>query len=137
MINNIYAQIGMVLLIGISAKTSILIVEFAMEKRAEGLSIDDAAETAARLRFRAVMMTALSFVLGNVPLLIATGPGAASRISLGTTVVSGMTSATIIGTLMTPILYQMVQRMREKSHEGLDYLSGDDNEAPKVVEHKH
>ena len=137
MVNNIYAQIGMVLLIGISAKTSILIVEFAMEKRTEGLSIDDAAETAARLRFRAVMMTALSFVLGNVPLLIATGPGAASRVALGTTVVSGMASATIIGTLMTPILYQLVQRMREKSHEGLDYLNGDDDEAPKMVEHKH
>ncbi len=123
MINDIYAQIGMVLLIGIAAKTSILIVEFAMLKRSEGLSISEAAETAASLRFRAVMMTALSFVLGNIPLLIASGPGAASRLSLGVTVVSGMLAATIIGTLMTPILYQIVQSMRERSHKGLDYIN--------------
>ncbi len=123
MINDIYAQIGMVLLIGIAAKTSILIVEFAMLKRGEGLSISEAAETAASLRFRAVMMTALSFVLGNIPLLIASGPGAVSRLSLGVTVVSGMLAATIIGTLMTPILYQIVQSMRERSHKGLDYIN--------------
>ena len=123
MVNNIYAQIGMVLLIGIAAKTSILIVEFAMSKREEGLSIDDAAQTAAKLRFRAVLMTALSFVLGILPLVIATGPGAASRVSLGMTVLCGMLAATIIGTLLTPVLYRIIQAMREK-------VKGEPNQLP-------
>ena len=123
MINNIYAQIGMVLLIGIAAKTAILIVEFAMEQRSSGLSIEEAAEKAANLRFRAVMMTALSFVLGILPLLVSTGPGAASRVSLGTTVFCGMLAATIIGTLMTPVLYRIIQAMRERTKKELDHLS--------------
>ena len=122
MVNNIYAQIGMVLLIGIAAKTSILIVEFAMTKREEGMSIIEAAETAAGLRFRAVLMTALSFVLGILPLVFATGPGAASRYSLGMTVLCGMLAATVIGTLMTPILYRIIQGMREKAKGGLEHL---------------
>ncbi len=124
MINNIYAQIGMVLLIGISAKTAILIVEFAMEQRSGGLSIDEAAEKAASLRFRAVMMTALSFVLGILPLLVSTGPGAASRVSLGATVFCGMLAATVIGTLMTPILYRIIQAMRERVKKEVESLPG-------------
>ncbi|WP_461538164.1 efflux RND transporter permease subunit [Spongorhabdus nitratireducens] len=123
MVNNIYAQIGMVLLIGISAKTSILIVEFAMTKRdQDGLSIVDAAQAAAKLRFRAVLMTALSFVLGILPLVVATGPGAASRVSLGMTVLCGMLAATIIGTLMTPVLYRIIQGMREKAKGGIEHM---------------
>ncbi|MTI13684.1 multidrug efflux RND transporter permease subunit [Sansalvadorimonas verongulae] len=122
MVNNIYAQIGMVLLIGIAAKTAILIVEFAMSKREEGMSILEAAETAAGLRFRAVLMTALSFVLGILPLVAATGPGAASRQSLGMTVFCGMLAATVIGTLMTPILYRIIQAMREKVKGELEHL---------------
>ena len=114
MTNNIYAQIGMVLLIGLSAKTAILIVEFAIHLRSSGKSITDSAQTAAQLRFRAVLMTALSFVLGVLPLVVASGAGAASRQSLGTTVMFGMLSATILGTLLTPVLYQIIQRMREK-----------------------
>ena len=123
MINDIYAQIGMVLLIGIAAKTSILIVEFAMELRRGGMSIVESARNAARLRFRAVMMTALSFVLGILPLIVSTGPGAASRLSLGMTVFCGMLAATVIGTLMTPVLYRIIQGMREAEHKGLDKLS--------------
>ena len=112
--NNIYAQVGLVLLIGLSTKTAILIVEFAMELRAAGKGIMEAALDAAKLRFRAVLMTALSFVLGVIPLVMSSGAGASSRIFLGVTVLSGMLAATIFGTLLVPYFYMMIQRMREK-----------------------
>ncbi|WP_462179530.1 efflux RND transporter permease subunit [Pseudoalteromonas gelatinilytica] len=112
--NNIYAQVGLVLLIGLSTKTAILIVEFAMEERAAGKGIFEAALNAAKLRFRAVLMTALSFVLGVLPLVFASGAGAGSRISLGITVLFGMLAATIFGTLLVPLFYTLVQSMREK-----------------------
>jgi HAE1 family hydrophobic/amphiphilic exporter-1 len=95
--NNIYTQIGLVLLIGLSAKTAILIVEFAKQLREEGKPIFEAAATAARLRFRPLLMTTVSFILGVTPLVIASGAGASSRRSLGTAVFGGMLAATIIG----------------------------------------
>jgi len=112
--NNIYAQVGLVLLIGLSTKTAILIVEFAMQLRQSGLSATEAAQKAAVLRFRAVLMTAFSFVLGVLPLVFASGAGAASRISLGITVLSGMVAATVLGTLLVPVFYQWIQTLRDR-----------------------
>jgi HAE1 family hydrophobic/amphiphilic exporter-1 len=113
--NNIYTQIGFVLLIGMSAKNAILIVEFAKQQRDEmGKSVIEAAREAARLRFRPILMTALSFLLGVIPLVIASGAGANSRVSLGTAVFGGMLMATAAGVFMIPLLYVVVQLAAEK-----------------------
>ena len=112
--NNVYTQIGIVLLIGLASKTAILIVEFAKQKRSEGLSIVDAAIEASRLRFRAILMTAFSFILGVIPLVVASGAGAASRRALGTAVFGGMIAATVLGVFFVPLLYVVVQTISEK-----------------------
>jgi HAE1 family hydrophobic/amphiphilic exporter-1 len=112
---NIYGQIGLVLLIGLSAKTAILIVEFAKQlNENENMSIQEAAVEAAGLRFRAVLMTALSFVLGVLPLVLASGAGAASRVSLGLAVFAGMLASAILGTMMVPACFAFIQRLRRR-----------------------
>ncbi|QFU77143.1 multidrug efflux RND transporter permease subunit [Halioglobus maricola] len=112
---NLYAQIGIVLLIGMSAKTAILVVEFARQKREQdGVDIIKAARDAARLRFRAVCMTAISFILGILPLALATGAGAAGQQSLGVTVLGGMVAALLVGVYFVPGFYAIVQSTRER-----------------------
>jgi len=111
---DVYSQIGFVMLIGLAAKNAILIVEFAKRRREEGLEIVDAAMEAARLRLRPILMTAFAFILGVVPLMIATGAGAASRQSIGTTVFGGMLAATILTLLFVPVFYAVIEQMRER-----------------------
>lgn len=111
---SIYTQIGIVLLLGLSAKNAILIVEYAMDYRRAGEEIRQAAIDAGRVRFRPIMMTALAFVLGVLPMLFATGAGAASRISLGTAVVFGMAINAVVGTLFVPNFWELLQRFGEK-----------------------
>ena len=111
---SIYTQIGIVLLLGLSAKNAILIVEYAMDYRRAGESIRQAALDAGRIRFRPIMMTALAFVLGVMPMLFATGAGAGSRISLGTAVVFGMVINAVVGTLFVPNFWELLQRFGEK-----------------------
>ncbi len=114
LINDVYCQIGLVMLIGLASKNAILIVEFAKEKHEAGLSVVDAALTAARIRLRPIVMTALAFILGVVPLVIAEGAGAASRHSLGTAVFGGMIASTFLSLVLVPVLFVLVETVRER-----------------------
>ena len=112
--NNIYAQIGLVLLIGLAAKNAILIVEFAKMKREQGEDAISAAISAAKLRLRPIIMTSFAFILGVVPLIMASGAGAAARVSMGITVFAGMLAATLLAIFMVPVLFVAVERIVDK-----------------------
>jgi HAE1 family hydrophobic/amphiphilic exporter-1 len=113
--NNLYTQIGLILLIALASKNAILIVEVAREHRQAGMGIAEAAIEAARIRFRPILMTSFAFILGVVPLVVATGAGAASRRSIGITVFSGMIASTCLAVLFVPSFFMLVQRYEERS----------------------
>jgi len=120
LINDIYTQVGLVLLIGMSSKNAILIIEFAKELRESGKSIIDSALEASILRFRAILMTVFAFLLGLLPLVFASGAGASSRRSLGTAVFGGMALSTLLTFLLTPILFVVLQKVIERFSRSSD-----------------
>jgi multidrug efflux pump subunit AcrB len=107
--NNVYVQIGIVALMGLAAKNAILIVEFAKENHEKGMSLAAAAREGAKLRFRPIMMTALAFILGVLPLVLAHGAGAGARLSIGIAVFAGMLMASTVGLFFIPMLYVVIQ----------------------------
>jgi HAE1 family hydrophobic/amphiphilic exporter-1 len=112
--NNILVQIGFIVLIGLASKNAILIVEFARQAEQRGMNRFDAAVEAARTRLRPILMTSLAFILGVVPLVVASGAGAEMRQSLGTAVFSGMIGVTLFGLLFTPVFYVVVRRLAQR-----------------------
>jgi HAE1 family hydrophobic/amphiphilic exporter-1 len=115
--NNVYTQVGLVLLVGLSAKNAILIVEFAREGRAKGQGVLDAVIEASKQRFRPILMTSLAFILGVLPLVTASGAGAVSRQSVGTAVFAGMIGVTVLGVFFTPALYVLMQKRAKKGDQ--------------------
>lgn len=122
--NNLYTQVGLVLLVGLSAKNAILIVEFARDTKAKGKGLFEAVVEASKLRFRPILMTAFSFIFGVLPLVVATGAGAVSRVSVGTVVFAGMLGVTMLGVFFTPALYVLMQgrasRLEKARDQGAD-----------------
>jgi len=112
--NNVYAQIGLVVLIGLAAKNAILIVEFAKMRREEGMGVNEAAVDASMQRFRPILMTSFAFILGVVPLALSSGAGAAARQTMGTAVFGGMLVATAFGVIFVPVLYSVIQRFADR-----------------------
>ncbi len=123
--NDVFCQIGLVMLVGLASKNAILIVEFAEQLRHGGMPIAQAAVEAARIRLRPILMTSLAFILGVVPLVIASGAGANSRHSLGTAVFGGMFVSTLLNLYFIPILYVLVESWREGRSSGAEVAAGD------------
>lgn len=112
--NNIYTQVGIVLIIALASKNAILIVEFARDLRVQGRGVLDAAVDAARMRFRPILMTSFAFILGVVPLVIAEGAGAAGQRALGTAVFGGMIASTLLAVFFVPVFYVIFQRLNDR-----------------------
>jgi len=123
--NDVFCQVGLVMLIGLAAKNSILIVEFAEQLREQGLSIVEAAVEAARIRLRPILMTSLTFILGVLPLALATGAGAGARNSVGTTVVGGMVASTFLSVIFIPLLYVVIRTLAPGRPPREDMSTGD------------
>jgi HAE1 family hydrophobic/amphiphilic exporter-1 len=123
--NDVYCQIGLVMLIGLSAKNSILIVEFAEQLRRKGRSIAEAAIEAAELRLRPILMTSFAFILGVLPLVFATGAGALGRRSVGTTIVGGMLLSTVLNLIFIPVLYVILSRLLKRGDKPMPQLAGE------------
>ena len=121
LLNDVYCQIGMVMLIGLASKNAILIVEFAEQLRDKGLSITDAAVQAAKIRLRPILMTSFAFILGVLPLVVATGAGSASRNSVGTTVFGGMIVSTVLNLFFIPVLYVIVKTILERNKPAMEF----------------
>jgi len=115
--NNIFTQIGLIVLIGLACKNAILIVEFAKDREAHGESVWQAVLDACRLRLRPILMTSLAFVMGVIPLVTSTGAGAEMRRAMGVAVFSGMLGVTLFGLLLTPVFYLVVRRVRGRRNE--------------------
>ena len=107
-----FVQVGLIMLVGLAAKNAILIVEFAKARQEAGASVEEAALDAAKLRFRPILMTAFAFIMGVVPLMLASGAGAAAQTRMGTAVFSGMLVATIVGVFVIPGLFAMVENIK-------------------------
>jgi len=116
--NNLYVQIGLVMLVALSAKNAILVVEMARQHREQGSSILDSAVAGARLRFRPILMTSFTFILGVLPLILSSGPGAVSRQDLGITAASGMLASTCLAVVFVPSFFVLLQRWQEYVRKG-------------------
>jgi len=127
--NNIFTQIGFIVLVGLASKNAILIVEFAKRRQEGGLSRFDAAVEAARIRLRPILMTSFAFIMGVFPLVIAQGAGAESRRLLGTAVFSGMLGVTVFGLLLTPVFYVVAQSLAQR-------WQASRHKAPSVLPHE-
>jgi HAE1 family hydrophobic/amphiphilic exporter-1 len=124
-VNNVFAQIGLVMLIGLNAKNAILIVEFAKMRLEEGASVMEAAIDGAKLRFRPILMTSFAFILGVVPLVRASGAGSQSRKVMGMAVFSGMITATTLGTMLIPAFFVLIERNKKKKAKNASINSSD------------
>jgi HAE1 family hydrophobic/amphiphilic exporter-1 len=116
--NDVYSQIGLVMLIGLAAKNAILIVEFAKDKYEQGVPLTEAALEGANVRLRPILMTSFAFILGSVPLWTASGAGSVARQIMGTTVIGGMLAATLIAVFIIPVLFVMVERFSQRGIAG-------------------